>query len=119
MARVLIVEDEGLIALQTEADLISVGHEVVGIAATGQSAVEIAEREKPEIILMDIVLQGNMSGIDASRRICELLDCKTIYLTAHADEKTIEEAKSTRHVGFLHKPIEPRQLQMGIEKALQ
>lgn len=119
MATVLIVEDEGTIAMQVQEDLTEMGHRVIGRVRDGQSAIETALRERPDIILLDIILQGDIDGIEVSKRISEKYDCKIIYMTAHADQKTIEEAQKTSHVGFLHKPFEPRQLQMGIEKAMQ
>ena len=119
MARILIVEDEGILAIKTEMDLLNMGHEVIRIAGSGQEALDIAIREQPDIILLDIVLQGHMDGIEVSKQICAAYDCKIIYMTAYADEKTIDEAKRTKHVGFLHKPFEPHQLKMGIEKALE
>lgn len=119
MATVLIVEDESILAMKTEIDLIGMGHQVIGIVKNGREALNVAKTGRPDIILMDIVLQGDMDGIDTSKRICEIYDCKIIYMTAHADEKTIEIAKHSKHVGFLHKPFEPYQLQRGIDKALQ
>ena len=119
MARVLIVEDERIIAMQAETDLISMGHEVIGVVGTGLEALDIAIREQPDLILMDIVLKGNMDGIETSKQICDVSDCKIIFMTAHADEKTIEEAKRTKHVGFLHKPFETYQLKMGLDKAME
>ena len=61
-------------------DLVKMGHEVIGIVDLGQKALDIAIREQPDIILMDIVLQGDMDGIEASKRICEAYDCKIIYI---------------------------------------
>jgi DNA-binding NtrC family response regulator len=119
MATILIVEDEGIIAKNTQEDLTEMGHHVIGTVKDGQKAIEVAISDMPDIILMDIVLQGDLNGIEVSKRICEMYECKIIYMTAHADEKTIEEAKKTKHVGFLHKPIELRQLQMGIERAMK
>lgn len=70
MARILIVEDEGILAMKTQADLVRMGHEVVAIVDKGEEAVKIAKSEKPEIILMDIVLKGSLNGIEASGIIC-------------------------------------------------
>ncbi len=119
MATVLIVEDESMLAMKTEIDLIGMGHQVIGVVKDGREALNVAKTGRPDIILMDIVLHGDMNGIDVSKKICEIYDCKIIYMTAHADEKTIEVAKLTKHVGFLHKPFEPHQLKMGIDKALE
>ena len=119
MATILIVEDEGVLAMKTEIDLVGMGHEVVGIADSAAEAFEMTDKYSPEIILMDIALHGEMNGIDAAVKICEQHDCKIIYMTAHTDDITIEKAQKTKHVGFLHKPFEPYQLQRGIDKALE
>ena len=117
MAKILIVEDEGILAMKTRMDLEQMGHVVVGIVDNGKDAIEIAKREKPDIILMDIVLKGSLNGIETSGIICEGNGCKIIYMTAHTDETTVEAAKSTLHVGFLFKPFEPLQLKEAIEGA--
>lgn len=119
MARILIVEDEGILAFKCQMDLEEMGHEVVGIAGSGQDAIEIAKKEKPDIVLMDIVLKGSMNGIEASGLICEGNGCKIIYMTAHTDTVTVESAKKTRHVGFLFKPFEPHQLDKVIGEAMK
>lgn len=119
MAKILIVEDEGVLAMKIEIDLLGMGHEVVGIADEASEAFEMTEEYNPDIILMDIALHGEMNGIDAAVRLTEQNDCKIIYMTAHTDDVTIEKAQKTKHVGFLHKPFEPYQLQRGIEKALE
>ncbi len=118
MAKILIVEDESILAMKTQVDLEQMGHEVVGIADNGGMAVEIAKKEHPDIILMDIVLIGSMNGIEATGIINENNGCKIIYMTAHTDKATIEAAKSTEHVGFLYKPFEPFQLKKVLEEAL-
>ena len=119
MARILIVEDEGILAFKTQMDLEAMGHEVVGIADNGNKAVEISYEEKPDLILMDIVLKGSMNGIEASGIICGKYECKIIYMTAHTDDVTLEAAKNTKHVGFLYKPFEPFQLKEVLDKALE
>ncbi len=118
MARILIVEDEGILAIKTRMDLEDMGHEVMGIVDNGKDAVKIALKEKPDLILMDIVLKGSLNGIEATGMICEGNGCRIIYITAHADDKTVESAKRTRHVRFLFKPFEPYQLKEAIEGAL-
>ena len=115
MAKILIVKDEGILAMRTQVDLEAMGHEVVGIEDAGERAVEVARKERPEIVLMDIVLIGSMNGIEATGRINEGNGCKIIYMTAHTDEATIEAAKRTEHVGFLYKPFEFFQLKEAID----
>jgi DNA-binding NtrC family response regulator len=119
MAKILIVEDEGIIALNTENALVSMGHQVVGTAGNGDRAVEIAAKESPDIILMDIALQGRLDGVETAELLCDKYPgCRIIYMTAHTDPKSIKRAKKTRHVGFLQKPFETFQLQQLIEQAL-
>ncbi len=119
MATILIVEDEGVLAMKTEIDLVNMGHKVFGIAASAAEVFELTEKCSPDIILMDITLHGDMNGIDAAVKICEQHDCKIIYMTAHTDAITTEKAQKTKHVGFLHKPFELYQLKKGIGKALE
>ena len=119
MARILIVEDEGILAMKTQADLENMGHVVVDIVDNGKEAIDIALKEKPDLILMDIVLKGSLNGIEATGVICEGNGCKIIYMTAHTDDITVEAAKATKHVGFLFKPFEQYQLKQAIDKALE
>ncbi len=118
MARILIVEDEGIIAMKTQMDLEQLGHEVVGIVDNGKKAIEIARREKPDLVLMDIVLKGSLNGIEATRVICQGNECKIIFMTAHADGKFAEAAKETNHVGLLYKPFEQHHLKQALDRAL-
>lgn len=120
MAKVLIVEDEGILAMKTEEDLEILGHEVVGIADSGEEALEIISNNVPDVILMDIVLQGDMSGIELAELVLKNHpECRIIYVSAHADEITIKKARKTRHAGFLHKPLEPAKLKRALVKAHQ
>jgi YesN/AraC family two-component response regulator len=119
MIKVLIVEDEGILAMKTRIDLVKMGHEVIGIANNGNDAIKIAKEHHPDIVLMDIVLRGSMNGIEASGVINEDNDCKIIYMTAHTDSSTIDLAKRTKHIGFLFKPFEPFQLKEALEEALK
>ncbi len=105
-------------SMKTRMDLEQMGHVVVGIVDNGKDAIEIAKRGKPDIILMDIVLKGSLNGIETSGIICEGNGCKIIYMTAHADDITVEAAKKTKHAGFLFKPFEPYQLEKVIEGSL-
>lgn len=119
MARILIVEDEGILVYKLRIDLEQMRHQVVGIADNGKDAIEIAKKNKPDLILMDIVLKGNINGIEVSGIISEGNECKIIFMTAHTDEATVEAAKSTKHVGFLYKPFEPYQLKQALDEALR
>lgn len=118
MARILIVEDEGILAFKAHMDLEQMGHEVIATVDNGTGAIEITEKEKPDLILMDVVIKGSMNGIEVSEIICQKSDCKIIYMTAHTDLGTLEAAMRTGHAGFLYKPFESFQLQEAIKTSL-
>ena len=117
-ARILVVEDEGIIAEDLQLSLEEMGYEVVGIAVTGEDAVEEAEKSRPDLVLMDVVLQGQMNGIEAANRIHKMLGIPVIYLTAYSDDKMLERAKITEPFGYMIKPIRERELYTNIEVAL-
>ncbi len=115
--RVLIVEDETIIALDVQGILGGLGYEIAGIAGTGETAVEKARMLKPDIILMDILLAGQMDGIEAAREIRKTNDIPIIYLTANADQATVDRARDTQPYAYLNKPIHERDLYSNIESA--
>ncbi|HSV95662.1 MAG TPA: PAS domain S-box protein [Spirochaetota bacterium] len=115
--RVLIVEDETIIALDVKGILKELGYEVADIAATGEAAVEKAASLKPDIILMDILLAGSMDGIEAARAIRRANDIPIIYITANADKATVDRASDTQPYAYLNKPIHERDLYSNIESA--
>src|SRR5208337_1982719 len=114
----LIVEDEGLVALKTKKDLERIGYDVVDIFASGEEALEGIEAVRPDLILMDIQLQGKIDGIDAANDISEKYDVPVIYLTAHSEENTLWRAKKTEPYGYLLKPIDEKELHIAVEIAL-
>lgn len=116
--RILIVEDEGLIARDIEDMVRSVGYEICGIAGTGEEAVEKAETTHPDLILMDIILRGEMDGVEAAEKIREESSIPVIYLTAHTDDDTLQRAKLTEPLGYTLKPVEQKELITVIEMAL-
>ncbi len=116
--RILIVEDEGLIARDIENMVKSAGYEVCGVVQSGEEAVRQAEALEPDLILMDIILQGNMDGIEAARLIRERWGLPVIYLTSHADESTLERAKKSEPLGYTLKPVEQKELTTVMEVAL-
>ena len=103
--KILIVEDEGIIAKDIQLRLLHMGYEVPAPVATGKAAIQKAEEIHPDLILMDIVLKGDMDGIQAVSRIHERFDIPVIYLTANSDAPTVERAKTTAPYGFLLKPF--------------
>lgn len=116
--RIMLVEDETIIAMDVQQRLELLGYQVVSQAASGADAVGIAAETKPDLILMDIKIRGPMDGIETAAQIRELQDIPIIYLTAFADETTIKRARLTQAFGYLLKPFEDRELQSAIEIAL-
>jgi DNA-binding NarL/FixJ family response regulator len=118
-ARILIAEDEGLVAMSTRTLLEEIGYEVTGIAGTGEDALEQAGRDRPDLVLMDIKLKGSINGVDAARRMKEQLDLQVVFLTGYSDDKTKEQAMDIRPAGFLVKPTGADVLHETIENALK
>lgn len=116
--KVQIVEDEGVVALDIRRHLESFGYWVTGSYASGEEAIANFVEEDPDLVLMDIRLQGQMDGIEAAQIIREQFRVPVIILTAYADEKTIERAKFIEPFGYIIKPFEERELRTNIEMAL-
>ena len=117
-ARVLIVEDQSVIAIDLKNRLTSLGYTVLGTASRGDAALELAIAQRPDVILMDIVLKGEMDGVEAAAHIREHLSIPVIYLTAHSDEQTLRRARVTEPYGYILKPFEDREVVTAIEMAL-
>jgi PAS domain S-box-containing protein len=118
MARLILVEDEMIIAADIQSRLRGTGYDIVGIAATGEGAIAQAGELRPDVVLMDIVLKGEMDGIDAAQQIIERFDIPIIFLTAHTDAATVKRATATASYGFLVKPFEELELRAAIEIAI-
>ncbi len=103
-ARILVVEDDFLIAMQTEAALAAAGFNVIGTAATAEHALELAEKERPVLAVMDIRLASKRDGIDAARELYHELNIRCIFATAHDDEQTRKRAAPYAPLGWLAKP---------------
>lgn len=116
--KVQIVEDEGVVALDIRRHLEAFGYRVTGSYASGEEAIANFEAEGPDLVLMDIRLQGQMDGIEAAQIVREQFRVPVIILTAYADEKTIERAKFIEPFGYIIKPFEERELRTNIEMAL-
>jgi PAS domain S-box-containing protein len=117
-AKILIVEDERIEAEAMAAVLHGMGYTVAGIAATGKAAIELAAAHSPDVVLMDIRLKGPMDGISAAEEIRRRMDIPVVYLTAFADEKTLERAKLSTPLGYLLKPAQGSEMRSAIEVAL-
>lgn len=117
-ARIMLVEDEAVTAQDIRTSLEALGYEVPLEAASGAEAVRMAAEVKPDLILMDIVLDGPMNGIEAAAAIRQAHDIPIVYLTAHADAETVEQAKVTEPFGYLTKLCSQETLRSAIEVAL-
>jgi CheY-like chemotaxis protein len=119
----LVVEDERITAEDIKRSLEKAGYNVPAIVSTGEEAVQFSEKYKPDLVLMDIVLDGNIDGIEAAETIRTKFDIPVIYLTAYFDKSTVERAKTTHPsafilkepFGFLHKPFEENELYTAID----
>ncbi|MDF1660699.1 MAG: response regulator [Planctomycetota bacterium] len=118
-SRVLIVEDEFIVARSLSATLADCDYEVVGIADSGEDAIAMAEAKAPNIILMDIRLRGEMKGFEAARIIYERFKIPVVFLTAHSDPATVKEVMSSKAFGCILKPYQDRELHVSLEMALQ
>lgn len=115
---ILVVEDESIVRKDIERSLQKLGYNVVGTADTGEKAIELALNLKPDIALMDIMLKGEMTGIEAAEEIRSNIDIPIIYLTAYADESTLAKAKVTEPHGYILKPFKEVDIHTTIEMAL-
>jgi diguanylate cyclase (GGDEF)-like protein len=118
LPRILVVEDEAIVAKDIENALHVLGYSVPAIAASGEAAIEKAEALHPDLVLMDIKLKGPIDGVRAASEIGGRLGIPIVYLTAHADEPTLRRAKITQPFGYVVKPFDERDLHAAVEVAL-
>jgi CheY-like chemotaxis protein len=117
-SKVLIVEDEVIVAMSIERTLSSFGYDVVGLSTSPEDAIRIAGELKPDLVLMDINLDGEIDGIDAAVKIAQTSDIPVIYLTSYTNEETMRRAIGTNPYGYLTKPVRPKELYTTIETVL-
>ena len=115
---ILIVEDEQVVALALQNRLTKLGYEVTELAATGERALHSIEEHRPDLVLMDIVLAGKMTGTQTAKLVHEQFDIPVVYLTAYSDSATLEQVKETAEHGFLTKPFQSQELHAVIQLAL-
>ena len=115
MIKLLIVEDDMIIAAKISMQLTNLGYEVTGIVPRGEEAILHVEENKPDIVLLDINLKGALDGIETARIIHRNSDMPIIFITANTDEATFNRAKETRPYAFINKPIKNIDLQRAIE----
>lgn len=116
--KILIVEDEVIIARRLASGLEKLGYEIAEVVTSGEDAIESATKTNPHLILMDIKLEGEIDGIEAAAEIKELCDIPVVYLTSYADDKTLQRALHTGAFGYLIKPFKDRELRATIETAI-
>lgn len=117
-ARILIVEDQVVVAKSIEAMVIDHGLEPIGLCKTGEEALDLVERERPDIVIMDIKLQGKIDGIKAATSIHELYRIPVIFLSDYTDKATVRHAKAAQPVNYLSKPFTENDLLRAIDIAI-
>ena len=117
-AKILLVEDEAIIAMGIKATLKKQGYEVLDTVSSGEEAIRKVAEGCPDLVLMDIELSGEMSGIEAARQIQKHFDIPVVYLTAHTADTILQEAKITEPYEYIFKPFEKEGLGIVIETAL-
>jgi len=117
-AKILVVEDEGIVSIDIRNMLKNLGYTIAGVAFLGEEAVQKAESTQPDLVLMDIGLKGDISGIEAAKTIRDRFHIPVVFLTGFADENTLTKAKEADPSGFIIKPIKEEELLATIKRAL-
>ncbi len=117
-SRILVVEDEPIVAKDIQQTLMESGYEVVKIVSTGEDAIREVQNRNPDLVLMDIVLGGEMDGVEAAGQIHSRYNIPVVYLTAYADKETLRRAKITGSYGYIVKPYQKRDLEITLETTL-
>ena len=117
-AKILIVEDESIVAFDLKRMLLNLNYDVLDIVTSGEKAIKKAVEEKPDLIIMDVMLNGPITGVEAAARIKGVMNVPIIYLTAYADTETLRSAKVTEPYGYILKPFEEKVLLSTIEMAI-
>ncbi len=115
---ILVIEDESIVSKDIQNSLKKLGYNVVGAANNGEDAISLAREHHPDLVLMDIMLKGEMSGIDAADVVRKEMNIPVIFLTAYADESTLAKAKITEPYGYILKPFKEIDLHSSIEMAI-
>ena len=118
-ATVLIVEDEPITALDARESVEALGFEVVGVVKSGADAIAVARRTRPDVVLMDILLEGELDGIEAAQRLNKDASIPVVFVTAYGERQLVERALKTAPYGYLLKPFSREALATAIEVALQ
>ncbi len=118
MAKVLIADDQVIIAMQLQACVEEIGHDVIGLATNGREAVSLAEQLRPDVVLMDIIMETEDDGIRAADVVYSTMGIPVIFVTAHAQRSLIDQAKAVVPLGYIVKPFDPREIHAAIEIAM-
>jgi CheY-like chemotaxis protein len=116
--RVLVVEDEAVVALHLRQGLTKLGYTLAGVATNGEQALKMIQEVFPDLVLMDIHIQGELDGIETAKRIPRYLHIPVIYLTAYSEDTTLKRAGDTHPYGYLIKPFLDRELHATMKMAL-
>ena len=117
--KILLVEDDDVIAKVADWRLKNLGYTVCGRATNAAAAMELVVNAKPDIVLMDINIQGDLDGIETAKMIKKGFNIPVVYVTSHSDGPTLERARETRPDGFIVKPFDDKDLRVAIELALK
>jgi DNA-binding LytR/AlgR family response regulator len=115
---IFIVEDESIVAKDIQNNLIKLGYNVIGIANNGKDAIDQIKETNPDVVLMDIMIKGDLTGIEVAEQIRKHINVPVIFLTAYADESTLSRAKVTEPYGYILKPFKEIDLHSTIEMAV-
>ncbi len=117
--KILLVEDDDIIAKVADWRLKNLGYEMVGRATSGAEAMELVVKNRPDLVLMDINIQGEIDGIETAKMIKKGFSIPVVYVTSHSDGPTLDRARATQPDGFIVKPFEDNDLRIAIELALK
>ncbi len=117
--KILIVEDESLTAMALEMELEAAGYQVCALASTGKDAIALARRHRPDIVLMDLGLSGDLNGIDTAARICQDNPTPILFITGYPDQQLKQAALALKPIGYLIKPINCAMIKLAIDQDLE
>ncbi len=117
-ARILVVEDESIVAFDIASRLGRLGHEVVGTARSGEAAFQLCKQHRPDLVLMDVRIEGEEDGIELAKRVRAAFDIPVVFLTAYADQVTLERARAAAPLGYIVKPFDQRDIEVTVQTAL-
>jgi CheY-like chemotaxis protein len=116
--RIIVVEDEGIVAMDISKCLSTLGYEVVFVADSGEKTLDMLEREQSDLILMDVELKGRLNGLETARAVKEKYNIPVVFLTAFEDETTLNKIHELGYNGYLVKPFEDEELRKTVEKVI-